>query len=147
MENKYQKYNVIPPFILIRLFIKSKRQGNSSGHSSGQSYVAIDATAILIAVQIFLWESSNVNKRSLRMTAWKEKTVNYKCRIAKLKGFIHYPSRGDKRKNWRGGKTMNYGTRSKIDTFSSIETAGCSNNSSPSCQCFLMNCFRRTAAR
>ena len=143
----YPKYNAIPPFILIRLFIKSKRQGNSSGHSSGQSYVAIDATATLIAVQIFLWESSNVNKRSLRMTAWKEKQRITNVELQNWKDLSIIQVVATKERNEGVGKIWITAHGVKIVTFSSIETAGCSNNSSPSCQCFLMNCFRRTAAK
>jgi len=49
-----QKKNCLPPFKLAWLLIKFRRNGNKSGHNSGQSCTAIDATAIPMAVQIFL---------------------------------------------------------------------------------------------
>lgn len=56
--------------MLVWLLIKFRRNGNKSGHNSGQSCIAMDATAIPIAVQIFLWGSSNANRSILRMLSW-----------------------------------------------------------------------------
>ena len=61
----------LPPPMLLWSLISFRRNGNNSGQSSGQSYCAIDTTAMPTAVRIFPWESSNEGSRSWRITPWQ----------------------------------------------------------------------------